>query len=90
MRTPRKVRLRNNEMIGKIVVLVRDIRTKGGAFFKVGTRMRVSSTWRGKFNLYAVTKTGRDVRSKRTMMGVSHVHWNDFMEVGGGDGTSSK
>lgn len=77
-------------MIGKIVVLAHDIRTKGGTLFKEGMRMRVSSTWRGKFNLYAVTKTGHDVRRNGFMLGVNQVRWNDFTLEVGSDGTSSE
>jgi hypothetical protein len=70
--------LRSNELIGKIVVLVRAITTKGGNHFPVGTRMRVSSTWRGKFMLYEVTKTGRDRRKGSCLLGIRMVHYDDF------------
>lgn len=73
MKTPRKERLRNNAVIGKTVVLVRDAVTKGGTRFKKGQRMRIRSTWRGKFMLYALTPTGRE-----SSRGINQMSWSDF------------
>ncbi len=79
MRTPRRERLRNNDVVGKIVVLARDAKTKSGVRFPQFTRMRVSSTWAGKFDLVQITKTGRDARRNGCLLMIRGLRWGDFM-----------
>jgi hypothetical protein len=83
VRTPRKERLRNNAAVGKIVVLNRDAKTRGGNHFKKGQRMRVHGTWHGKFRLYALTPTGRE-----SVRGIYGMRWSDF-ELEENDASSS-
>lgn len=63
-RTPPKVLTLCKALVGTIVILKREVVTKGGKHFPAGTRMRVEGTWRGRFHLQAVTPYGRDRWSK--------------------------
>jgi hypothetical protein len=59
MRTRRQHLALCREYVGKMVVLYRDVTTRGGKTYKKGMRMRVSSTHRGRFELELVTPTGK-------------------------------
>lgn len=57
-------RLQCKAIVGKVVVLVRDVMTRGGEMHRAGWRYLVSTTWRGRFAMTRVDRRGRYVRQK--------------------------
>lgn len=48
-------------IVGRFAVLTREVRTRGGDVLEKGWRVRVSSTWRGRFALTRVDETGETI-----------------------------
>lgn len=86
MRTRREYLALCRDYVGRIVVLQRDVTTKGGTTYKAGTRMNVSSTHRGKFELELVTPTGKTMIKNGCIAGsVRKVDKGAFMAVNIGE-----
>lgn len=64
MKQTRRQRLENNALVGRLVVLARDITTRGGRTYPKGTLMQVYETFAGKFAAHLVTQSGR-MKTKR-------------------------
>jgi hypothetical protein len=62
-------RERCRDLIGKKVLLLRDIRTMGGHFFEKGRTMIVSSTYRGRYGLRALGTDANQTNVKNVSKG---------------------
>lgn len=58
MAISKETRKRNKTMVGTIVRLVRSIHTKGGQWYLVGERFRITRTFNGHFDLVGVDVHG--------------------------------
>jgi len=76
--------MKDKELIGATVELLQDIRTIGGDVFKKGDHMKIYGAWRGRFQLHALTPTGR-VRVRRGCApGVRQVDRRKFIVIRSG------
>lgn len=67
---------RCKDIVGKDVVLIREITTRGGIIFDVGEVMRCYGTHRGMFHLEAIHKCDRCARRSRP--NIRHVERSAF------------
>lgn len=58
MRTPKKLLAQCKALVGRTCRLAREVHTRGGAVYAVGTRWRVHATWRGRFTIEGVDDAG--------------------------------
>lgn len=63
---------RCKDLVGKDVVLTRDVTTRGGTTHKAGSAFQVSQTWRGRFSLR------RDDRPGFSPTQILHLERNAF------------